>query len=298
MKGRKLLLAAVAVTLTLAAASSSAAAQDIDHSIEFEEPVVAGEETTFTFTGTVHDPTVETEVNADVEFTVDGEVVDERSYSMEMYDGVELHEEFTHAFDSAGEHEVGFTFTFSVFGQSRTASFTETVTVQSPEASAGIVEVTPDEPGVVEVGTTVGGVTVEDVTVHSTLDTTVQVDFEDRDTAVGPDRSLRVAEVNLEGENVSRLTVSFSSESEAEVHLQRDGEWSTEDVDLEGDGFTGSASIDEPVESTTLAFVDVSPEEEDDDNDELEDEGLPGFTAVAALLALTAFALAARAEGK
>lgn len=285
---------AVALVASLAfAASNTVAAQDMDHAIEFEDNVVAGEETTIVYMGTVYDPTVETTVTTDVEMSIDGSVVADRSYSMEMYDGVEIREEFTHTFDSAGEHEVEFTLTFTAFGQSRTASYTDTVDVRSPPAVGGSLQITPEEPGVVEVGSTVGGVTVDDVTLRAMQETSVFVEFEDEDTDTVPENTVRVVRVDIDGDEVSELSVSYSSESEAEIRLLVDDNYTTDGVEVEGDAHAGAATVVEPGNSTSLAFVDVGPEEEDDEVEE-EDEGLPGFTAVAAIVALLTFAAAAR----
>jgi len=129
--------AVVFVFLLLAASSvGHAAAQDdappepeIDTSVEFEDEVRAGEETTVAPVAVVDETPVSATVTIDLTMYVDGEAVETQSFEETVSNDTVVRRVYTHTFEEPGVKDVEFTGTVSALDREVTGSISEEVTV-------------------------------------------------------------------------------------------------------------------------------------------------------------------------
>lgn len=304
---RVALFTAAVFLLMTATGTGGVAAQEIDLDIEFEDTVKAGEETTITHVATAVEASVEVDAEVELTLIVDGEEVETKSFEETIVEGETRRTNFTHTFDSPGEKEVTFEGTISALGQELSDSVTRTVRVYREDAVE--VEVAPDSPGVVEIDSTQGGVTVGNVTVGASQETTAVVEFDDEEPDDGlPENSLRVVRLGVDGDGIEEVSLGYETEGNVSVHWLDDGEWTQEGVSVEAEGNGSTLTVAEPPYAVYLSFVDEDVEEsEDDSENETDDtdaepaedddgegdteddgEGMPGFGVIGTLVALIA----------
>ena len=131
----------VVFLVVLAVSVGGVTAQEVENDIEFEDEVVAGEETTITYTSTVVETPAEMEAEIELDLLVDGKEVDGFSTEGEISEGAVLRTDFDHTFVSSGERRVTVeaTATVSGFGPELTDSTTANVTVLGAD-SGGVTE--------------------------------------------------------------------------------------------------------------------------------------------------------------
>lgn len=127
----------VALVVVSAVGVTGVSAQEVETEIQFEDEVVAGEETTITYVANVIETPMETTVETELTLLVDGEEVQSVTSEEEVFEGAELRTEFNHTFESAGEKEITVESVTEALGQEITDSTTATVTVEAADDDGG-----------------------------------------------------------------------------------------------------------------------------------------------------------------
>ena len=271
---------------------------EVDTEIRFEDEVRVGEETTIRPVATVEETPVSAEVSVDLTMLIGGEVIETQSFEEQISNDTVIRREFKHTFESSGRKQVVFRGVLSAQGQQVSGTISDEVDVLAEEDSEDTDGGT-DEGG--NESETRDGETPE-------RSGNREADDENGSEEGGSDEGDGEEETETEGGTESEQEADETetgSEGETEGDSTEVSQGSEDGPEAGGNGTEApekeytDAENDEPNEDPEAPVQD-SNEETVDGSTEAEGpgadngEGLPGFTAAVALVALFSGALYAR----